>query len=81
MADAKEKERKKVEEKEASVKKVRKHDHNEGQQTWLLYTSWHRAFQPKPAYKKKTACKKTRFTKNIVGASEVKGYGHTLELG
>lgn len=31
--------------------------------------------------KKKTACKKTRFTKNIVGASEVKGYGHTLELG
>jgi len=35
----KEKEKKKVEEKETSVKKVRKHYHNEGQQTWLLYTS------------------------------------------
>jgi len=39
VADAKEKEKKKVEEKETSVKKVRKRYHNEGQQTWLLYTS------------------------------------------
>ena len=60
MADPKEKEKKKVEEKETSVKKVRKQ--KEGQQTWLFrYTSRHRAFQPKRRLTRKPTLLKTEF--------------------
>jgi len=39
VADTKEKEKNKVEEKETSIKKVRKPYKTEGQQPWLLHTA------------------------------------------
>ena len=50
MADPKEKEKNKVEEKETSIKKVRKQYQTEGQQTSGCYILRDTAFQPKAAY-------------------------------